>query len=214
MDQKALKVLEYDKIMTKLMERTVSSLGRTLVEALEPVSDFEKVANRLKETSDALAYLWRKGGAPFGGVHDIRGSIKRVEIGATLGIAELMRVGDCLRCCRIMKQYLTNDIPADWEGNLALEMGRQIVPSRTVEDAISTAIISEEEISDQASPELASIRRSIRHKQDSIKDIAERHHTLGRFQEGHAGCGGDHERRPLCHSREAGVQGHGTRTYP
>lgn len=170
MDQKALKVLEYDKIMTKLMERTVSSLGRSLVEGLEPVSDFEEVSNRLKETSDALAYLWRKGGAPFGGVHDIRGSIKRVEIGATLGIGELMRVGDCLRCCRIMKQYLTNDVPADWEGNLALELGRQIVPSKPVEEAISTAIVSEEEISDQASPELSSIRRSIRQKQDSIKD--------------------------------------------
>ena len=64
---------------------------------------------------------------------------------------ELLKIGDMLRCCRILKQYLTNDVPSDWEGNLALEMGRMIAPSREVEDAISRAIVSEDEISDHAS---------------------------------------------------------------
>ncbi len=170
MNDRALRVLEYDKIMKMLSERTVSALGRTYVDDLKPVSDFYKVEDRLKETSDASAYLWRKGGAPFGGIHDIRGALKRVGIGSTLSISELLKVGDVLRCSRIIKQFLTNDVPADWEGNTALELGRQITGFKQVEDAISNAIISEDEISDRASPELFSIRRSIRQKQEGIKD--------------------------------------------
>ena len=170
MDERALKVLEYDKIIRMLSERTASELGRHISDTLTPSADRSEVEYRLKETTDAAAYLWRKGEAPFGGVHDIRPSLKRVEIGAALGAGELLRIGDMLRCCRILRQYLTNDVPSEWEGNLALELGRQISTSREVEDAISRAIVSEEEISDYASPALASIRRSIRQKQDSIKD--------------------------------------------
>ncbi len=170
MNDRALRVLEYDKIMKKLDERTVSSLGRSFVETLKPVTDFNEVEARLKETTDTSAYLWRKGGAPFGGIHDIRSALKRVEIGSILGISELLKVGDVLRCGRILKQYLTNDIPSDWEGNLTLELGRQITVFKQVEEAISHAILSEDEISDHASPELFSIRKGIRQKQDSIKD--------------------------------------------
>lgn len=170
MDQKALKVLEFDKILAMLSERTASSLGRAHVESLEPSAEQGEVEYRLKETSDACAYLWRKGDAPFGGVHDIRTSLKRVEIGATLSIPELLRTGDMLRCCRMLKQFLENDIPREWEDNLVLDLGRRLAAFRSVEDAISNAIISEEEISDHASPLLASIRRNIRVKQDGIKD--------------------------------------------
>lgn len=170
MNDRALRVLEYDKIMKRLEERTVSSLGRAYVETLKPVTDFYEVEARLKETTDAAAYLWRKGGAPFGGIHDIRSALKRVEIGSTLSIPELLRVGDVLRCSRILKQFLTQDIPNEWEGNTALELGRQIAVFKQVEEAISNAILSEDEISDHASPELFNIRKSIRQKQDSIKD--------------------------------------------
>ncbi|MGI6085541.1 MAG: endonuclease MutS2 [Acetivibrionales bacterium] len=170
MDDKSLRVLEYDKIMKMLNERTVSALGKTYVEDLKPASDFYEVEERLKETSDAAAYLWRKGGAPFGGIHDIRGILKRIEIGSTLSISDLLKVGDVLRCGRILRQFLTNDVPADWEGNAALEFGRQITCFKQVEEAISNAIVSEEEISDHASPELYSIRKSIWRKQNGIKD--------------------------------------------
>ena len=170
MNDRALRVLEFDKILKKLEERTASDLGRPFAEDLKPVSDFNEVGARLRETTDAAAYLWRKGGAPFGGLHEIRGSLKRVEIGSVLSISELLKIGDVLRCGRNLRQFLTNDVPPDWEGNTALELGRQITAFRNVEDAISDAIVSEEEISDRASPELYSIRRSIRQKQDSIKD--------------------------------------------
>ena len=170
MNNKALKVLEYDKIMKMLKERTVSSLGRSFVETLKPLSDFNEVEAMLKETTDAGAYLWRKGGVPFGGIHDIRASLKRVEIGSTLSISELLKIGDVLRCGRMIRQFLTNDVPSEWEGNMALELGLQLSAFKQVEDAISNAILSEEEISDHASPELFSIRKSIRQKQDGIKD--------------------------------------------
>jgi len=170
MNDKALKVLEFDKIKKMLSDRTVSALGRTYVDDLEPISDFYQVESMLKETSDALAYLWRKGSAPFGGIHDIRSSLKRVEIGSILNASELLKIGDVLRCSRIIRQFLTNDVPSEWAGNIALELGHQIQSFKHVEDAISVAIVSEDEISDHASPELFSIRKSIRQKQDSIKD--------------------------------------------
>lgn len=170
MNDRALRVLEFDKIRKMLSEKTASSLGRVFADELVPVSDYYQVESMLKETSDALVYLWRKGSAPFGGLHDIRGSVKRVEIGAILNMGELLKIADVLRCSRIMKQYLTNDVPGEWEGNSALSLGWQIQGSRQVEDAITSAIINEEEMSDHASPELFSIRKAIRQKQDSIKD--------------------------------------------
>ncbi len=170
MNERALRVLEYNKIIKMLSDRTVSSLGRSYVEDLNPESDFYEIEARLKETTDALAYLWRKGGAPFGGIHDVRVAVKRVEIGSVLSISELLRIGDVLRCSRNIKQFLTNDIPSDWQGNTALELGTQITGLKSLEDEISNAIISEEEMSDHASPTLFSIRKSIRQKQDGIKD--------------------------------------------
>lgn len=170
MNERTLKVLEFDKILNKLREKTVSSLGKAFVEDLKPVSDFSEVEARLKETTDAVAYLWRKGNAPFGGIHDIRTSLRRVEIGSVLNISELLKIGDTLRCGRVLKQFLTNDIPPEWEDNVILQLARQLNVFKHVEDAISNAILSEEEISDRASPELFSIRRSIRQKQDSIKE--------------------------------------------
>ena len=170
MDEKALKILEFDKIIRKLAAMAASELGRELAESLSPETDYSKVQSLLEETSAGVSFILRKGSPPLGGIHDIRGSLKRVEIGSVLSIAELLKIGDVLRCGRIIKQFLTNDVPADWEGNIALELGRQITGFKNVEDAISNAIISEEEISDRASPELFSIRRSIRQKQDGIKD--------------------------------------------
>lgn len=170
MNDRALRVLEYNKIIKMLRDRTVSSLGRSYVEKLKPDSDFFEVEASLKETTHALAYLWRKGGAPFGGIHDVRAAVKRVDIGSVLSISELLRIGDVLRCSRNIKQFLTNDIPSEWQDNTALELGRQINVLRSLEEEISNAIISEEEISDRASPELSSVRRSIRQKQEGIKD--------------------------------------------
>jgi DNA mismatch repair protein MutS2 len=170
MDNRALKVLEYDKIIQMLQDRTVSSLGRYIAEKLKPSADFDKVRERLKETSDASVFLWRKGSPPFGGIHDIRPSLKRVEIGSMLGIPELLAVGDVLRCGRIIKKYLTENIPDDSKDNSVFELGNQISVFKHVEDAISNTIKNEEELFDHASSELFSIRKNIRRKQDSIKE--------------------------------------------
>ncbi|NMA67137.1 MAG: endonuclease MutS2, partial [Clostridiaceae bacterium] len=170
MNDRTLRVLEFDKILNKLQERTASSLGRIFIEELRPVSDFSEVETRLKETTDAVAYLWRKGSAPFGGIHDISSSLKRVEIGSVLSISELLKVGDTLRCARILRRFLTSDVPSDWEDNMVYGMACQLSVFKNVENDISDAIISEEEISDRASPQLFAIRKSIRQKQDSIKE--------------------------------------------
>ena len=106
MNDRALRVLEYNKIIKMLRDRTVSSLGRSYVEKLKPDSDFFEVEASLKETTHALAYLWRRAGSLWR-IHDVRAAVKRVDIGSVLSISELLRIGDVLRCSRNIKQFLT-----------------------------------------------------------------------------------------------------------
>ncbi len=170
MDQKALRLLEFDKIVQKLEERTATSLGRELVLALAPSSDRATIEASLLETSDAQAVYWRKGTPPFGGIADLRGAFRRVILGSVLSCAELLRVAGFLRGVRLLKQYATSDIPESAEGNLVVTLGRELVSNRPVEDELFRCIASEDELNDHASSELASIRRNIRVKQDGIKD--------------------------------------------
>ena len=119
MNNRALRVLEYDKIMKMLNDRTVSALGRSYIDDLKPISDFFKVQDRLKETSDLCSFIYGERRRPFGGIHGHPWIAKTVEIGSTLSISEVLKTGDVLRCGRVIKQFLTNDVPADWEGNTA-----------------------------------------------------------------------------------------------
>jgi DNA mismatch repair protein MutS2 len=169
MNEKTLRILEYDKIIRKLMGLTVSELGRELAESLVPEKDFRHVQNALKETTDGASYIARRGSPPMGGVHDIRTSLKRVEIGGVLGPGELMRIGDTLRACRNLKNYASESAIKE-EANLVGELIASLGTNKRVEDRISLCIVSEEEIADNASPALANIRRQIKDQQNSIKE--------------------------------------------
>jgi len=169
MNEKALRVLEFYKIVEKLSGLATSSLGKELVKELEPCKDYSKIVDMLKETSDGVAYVMRKGSPPMGGIHDIRSSLKRVEIGAVLGPMELLHVADTLRTCRNLKAYVGDNILKD-NDNVVLSLINLLETNKRIEDKISTAIISEEEISDAASSTLASIRRQMREKQSSIRE--------------------------------------------
>ena len=170
MDEKALRLLEFDKILKKLEELASTALGKEKVQELTPTSDYATIEQWLKDTSDALALLWRKGNPPMGGISDVRSPIKRVELGAILSCAELLRVAGFLRGTRLLKQFMTNDIPTNWDTNTMIELGKQLTPNKGVEDEISRCILSDDEVADHASPELNSIRRNIKSKQDSIKE--------------------------------------------
>ena len=97
MNQKVLKTLEYHKIIEKLTEYAASEPGKRLCRELEPSSDFEEIVQAQAETADAVARVRQKGSVSFAGISDIGGSLKRLEIGSSLSIHELLAVSSDLR---------------------------------------------------------------------------------------------------------------------
>jgi DNA mismatch repair protein MutS2 len=170
MNEKVLRVLEYDKIVEKLIERASSALGKGLAGDLRPYTDIDQVNNSQKETTDAVNCILRKGTPPLGGIHDIRNIIKRAEAGGMLNPGDLMKVGDVLRASRNLKGYLSRDKMEIDDTNTILLLCSSLGVNKTLEERLEQAIESEDSLSDYASPQLASIRRNIRRTQDSIKD--------------------------------------------
>ena len=167
MNTKALKTLEFDKIIDRLAELAGSEPGRELCRRIEPLSSLSEIEQHQTETADALGRLLKNGRVSFGGITDIRADIKRLEIGSPLNAGELLRLARLLRTVSAVKAYgmqKKEEEPADSLD----ESFRLLDPLRALCEAIDRAIISEEEISDQASVKLASIRRSIRTAGDRI----------------------------------------------
>jgi len=171
MNGKTLKVLEFDKIISRLSSMAASQLGKEIIENLVPSTDMEIVEEMLRETEDGVNYIIKRGNPSLGGIHDIRSSIKRVEIGAVLTQGELLRVSDVLRLCRNLKAHATENVRVNEdENNVVVDLINQLAINRRIEDKINRAIISEEEISDEASQLLSNIRRQIRNRQETIKE--------------------------------------------
>jgi len=169
MNDKTLRILEYDKIINKLVNLAASELGKEMAAKAVPQRDFDKIKRLLKETSDGVGYIVRKGSPPLSGLHDIRGALKRAGIGGVLNPGELLKVADVLYACRNLKNYASEDNTSEGE-NVVRELISCLNTNKRLEDNIKNAIISEEEISDDATPELFSIRRKIREQQNAIKD--------------------------------------------
>ena len=167
MNEKALKTLEYDKIIEQLTSRASSLLGKRKCENLQPSASLGEIEHLQRQTQDALTRLFQKGTISFGGAKDVRGSLKRLEIGSSLGIQELLSICSVLENSSRVKAYgrrENSDIPRDSLDDLfdALE------PLGTLSAEIRRCILSEDEISDDASPALRQIRRSIKNTGERI----------------------------------------------
>lgn len=167
MNQKALKTLEYDKIIDKLTEFAASSLAKEDCRNLLPASDLYEIQAAQKETSDALSRLYQKGSISFSGVKDIRGSLKRLEIGAVIGAEELLSICRLLEVCSRVKSWARGENESSAADSLE-EMFNAIQPLSPISSEIRRCILSEEEISDDASPALFKIRRSMRQTNDKV----------------------------------------------
>ena len=171
MQDRALRILEFDKILKKLSGMCASELGRELADEMEPKMEIALVTRLLKETTDATDFILKRGSPPLGGLHDIRGSLRRVELGSVLNPGELLRVADTLRAARNLKNYSSIADKKDTEvTNYIGGLIASIESNKRVEDKIGLAIVSEEEISDSASTTLSNIRRQIKEQQNSIKE--------------------------------------------
>ena len=168
MNKKSLRVLEFNKIIELLKNKASSSLGLKHIEKLSPSSDFEEVKYRLQETSEAQAILTQRGYVGLQGINDIEDKVKRAKIGASLDTASIIKVGDTLRTARHLRNSLQK---SEEEANYPIiqTMADSLYSYRDIEDAIFNAIVSEIEISDNASSTLREIRRRIVQKNQSIR---------------------------------------------
>ncbi|RDY24131.1 endonuclease MutS2 [Romboutsia maritimum] len=169
MNQKSLRVLELNKIIDLLKKKASSSLGLRYIENLNPSSNFEEVKYMLEETSESQAILIKRGSIGLQGIHDIEAKVKRAQIGASLDPASLIMIADTLRVSRILKNNLSSSDEEDFNYPIIQTLSNSLYAYREIEDKIYTAIVSELEISDNASSTLRDIRRRIVQKNQSIR---------------------------------------------
>ena len=165
MNQKALKVLEYDKIIHLLADQATSDAGKKRCLELKPMTDKQDIIQAQTQTSDALSRIFRKGNLAFGGLKDPGFQMKRLEIGGTLNAAELLSVCNLLEITKRAKSYSRenrDDLPKDSLD----DMFARLEPLTPLLEEIRRCILAEDEISDDASPALHSVRRTIRNIND------------------------------------------------
>ena len=167
MNQKVLSTLEYNKIIEQLAEHASSSWAKEHCLHLKPMTDQAKIEQAQSETSAAFARLLRKGSVSFSGIHKIGFSLKRVQAGGVLSIEELLHIVSLLDAAKRVKNYGRND-REDMQPDTLDVMFTAIEPLTPLADEIRRCIISEDEIADDASSRLKSIRRGIRGMNDRI----------------------------------------------
>lgn len=167
--EKSIRVLEFDKILEKLKSHIVSDLAKEYCKEIEISTDIKEINKRLNETSEAVNLIIKKSEPPLFGIHRLRDQIRRAELGGVLSPLHLIQVSDFLRVSRYLKNYF-NVEDTDISFPILLELSESLFVFKTVEDKINNAIVSENEISDNASSKLANIRRQIAKKKDAIRD--------------------------------------------
>lgn len=160
MNQKVLNTLEYHKIMEQLTQKADSEPGKKLCRELVPSTDLAWIRKAQKETGDGLSRLFKSGSTSFGSNKDIGYTLKTLEIGSTLSFSELIKLARFLDNVNRIKSYgkkERDDAPQDSLDTYF----EQLTPLTQLSNEINRCILSEDEIADDASPALKSIRRSM-----------------------------------------------------
>lgn len=149
--EKSLRTLEYFTVLDLLAAEASSERGRELCMALRPVTDREEAALWLRQTTDAKDLMVKQGSRRSAASANVLGALKRADISGVLNLRELLDVASLLQCARLMQGYF-----AEQEGKTSLTpIYRLLTGNRTMEEHITSCIVSEEEIADGASPELS-----------------------------------------------------------
>jgi DNA mismatch repair protein MutS2 len=173
MQERSLRVLEFNKIKSILLEYAASSMGRALCEGLVPSKNLAEIQKMLEETEETNVFLTRLGYNPIPAFEDITMQLKKAEIGSTLSPRDLLLCADCMGAARSVRQSLVKEKPEDGEKEslaMVAQMASRLTPMREIESEITMAIISEAELADGASPTLSDIRRKIRRANERIKE--------------------------------------------
>ena len=164
--EKSLQKLELPQVLQQLSACAGSEGGKEACLRLRPSADLEEVELLLQQTTAASDLCARKGNPVFGDVTDVSASLERAERGGSLQPKELLRIAGILRCARTIRGYVSED-----DAKTVLDpLFHGLTPNKYLEDKIFGAILSEEEIADNASSELADIRRHMRIQSGKIRD--------------------------------------------
>ena len=167
MNEKSLRILEYNKIIEMLSSKAHSKAGKLLCDGLKPIDNLNEVISSLQNTDDALKRLIRNGNISFAGNKDIRQSLLRLKKGSSLNALELLLICDLLEASSRVKSYLKKEHPDDEDDSLD-KYYAMLEPLTKHSLEIRRCIISEDEIADDASSELKAIRRHIKGTNDKI----------------------------------------------
>ena len=180
MNRKAYQTLEFYKITERLAGHAASAGGRKRCLDLVPMQKLSDITAAQTETADALSRVYRRGSLYLGGAKDVRPSLKRLEVGSSLNIMELLDLCTLLETAAKAKQYARQNDGREEEPDTLDPLFSALEPCARLSQEIRRCILSEEEISDDASPALRSVRRSIRTANDRI------HSTLSGMVNGSA----------------------------
>lgn len=153
MNNKSLSTLEYNKIISRLVSFACSDGAKQILHKLEPMTDIDKINTALDYTNDALTRVYQKGSVDFSRIKDIRGSIARLKVGSSLNALELLNISMLLECAAHIKGYY------EQRADSIQPLIDMLDPVTLLNNTIKKCIISEDEISDDASANLRSIRR-------------------------------------------------------
>ncbi|MDE5803165.1 MAG: endonuclease MutS2 [Lachnospiraceae bacterium] len=177
MNKKVLQTLEYHKIIAQLVQKADSDPGRKMCESLLPETDLSEIRTAQTETADALSRLFRYGSTSFGGNKDLGFSLKSLEVGSSLSIPELLKIAGFLENVSRIKAYGRNERDESVQDSLS-QFFEDLTPLSSISGEIRRCLLSEEEVADDASPELKRIRRSIQLTGEKI------HNQLGSMLNG------------------------------
>ena len=161
--------LELPQVLALLADCAATLEGKERCLALRPLTDLDDVARAQEETSAAVKMLILRGSPGFSGVKPVSASLQRADMGGSLSTRELLDIASVLRCARGARDYGDSE-----EKTVISHLFRSLTPNRFLEDSITNSILSEEEIADSASSELASIRRHMRSTEARVRDILQR----------------------------------------
>lgn len=166
-----LNAIEFPKVLELLKKRACNDDAKAEISALRPEKSIAQAQNLINMTEDAYILLAKYGGPSFGGLKNVNNSLARAAAGGMLSMRELLDIGSTVRAVRSIAEWRANS--GQEERGIDLYFN-SLMPNKYLEDKIFSAIISEEEMSDNASQELASIRRQIKIKENSVRDQLER----------------------------------------
>lgn len=167
MNKKTLTKLEYNKIIDLLIEEATTPGGERKCRYLKPMTDIDEIETAQEQTAAAFTRIVKKGRLSFSGCYPVEESLKRLEIGAALGAGELLRICKLLEAATRARSYGRHETVDEKADCLDIYF-EQIEPLTTLASEIRLCIISEEEISDDASSTLKHIRRSIGQLNDKV----------------------------------------------